>query len=76
MLIPWQMLESDTLQALLEDFVTREGTDNGDDTDLDTRSARARRALETGDAVIAFDADQQQCMLLARHQVPPEWLQD
>lgn len=74
MLIPWQMLQADTLQALIEDFVTREGTDNGDDSALAVRVERARRALQRGEAVIAFDADSGQCLLLARHQVPPEWL--
>ncbi|MCG0207585.1 YheU family protein, partial [Pseudomonas aeruginosa] len=28
------LLEADTLNNLLEDFVTREGTDNGDETPL------------------------------------------
>ncbi len=74
MLIPWQMLEANTLQALIEDFVTREGTDNGDDSALQARVALARHALEKRQAVIAFDAESGQCMLLARHQVPPEWL--
>ena len=74
MLIPWQMLEAETLQALIEDFVTRDGTDNGDDSELQTRVARARKALERKEAVILFDSDSGQCMLMARHQVPPELL--
>ncbi len=75
MLIPHQMLESDTLTRLIEDFVTREGTDNGDETPLDTRIARVRRALEKKQAVIVFDTDSQQCQLALRDQVPREWLQ-
>ncbi|MCO3187509.1 hypothetical protein FA223_30400, partial [Pseudomonas aeruginosa] len=39
MLIPHDLLEADTLNNLLEDFVTREGTDNGDETPLDVRVA-------------------------------------
>ena len=76
MLIPHTLLESDTLTRLIEDFVTREGTDNGDETPLDTRIARVRRALEKRQAVILFDADSQQCQLALREQVPREWLQD
>jgi uncharacterized protein YheU (UPF0270 family) len=76
MLIPHQMLEADTLIRLLEDFVTREGTDNGDDTPLETRVERARRALEKGEAVIVFDPDSQQCQLALREEVPKEWLED
>ena len=75
MLIPHQMLEAETLTRLLEDFVTREGTDNGDDTPLDIRVERARRALEKGQAVIAFDPDSQQCQLMLREEVPREWLE-
>ncbi|MBF7729520.1 YheU family protein [Pseudomonas sp. N040] len=74
MLIPPEMLESDTLTRLIEDFVTREGTDNGDDTPLQTRIARVRRALEKKQAVIVFDAESQQCQLALRDQVPREWL--
>ncbi|WP_220812851.1 YheU family protein [Pseudomonas paralcaligenes] len=76
MLIPHQMLEADTLTRLLEDFVTREGTDNGDDTPLQTRIERARHALEKGRAVIVFDPDSQQCQLALREEVPKEWLED
>ncbi|MDG9928862.1 MULTISPECIES: YheU family protein [unclassified Pseudomonas] len=76
MLIPHQMLEADTLTRLLEDFVTREGTDNGDDTPLQTRIERARHALEKGQAVIVFDPDSQQCQLALREEVPKEWLEN
>lgn len=73
MLIPYDLLEPDTLTRLIEDFVTRDGTDNGDETPLTTRVARVRRALEKGEAVIVFDADSQQCQLALRHEVPREW---
>lgn len=52
MLIPHDLLEADTLNNLLEDFVTREGTDNGDETPLNVRVERARHALRRGEAVI------------------------
>ncbi len=74
MLIPHHLLEADTLTRLIEDFVTREGTDNGDETPLDTRVQRVRRALHTGEAVIIFDPDSQQCQLALRRDVPKEWL--
>ncbi|GGM06425.1 YheU family protein [Pseudomonas asuensis] len=74
MLIPYDMLNPDTLGNLLEDFVTREGTDNGDETPLQTRVERARRALENGEAVIVFEPDSGQCQLMLRRDVPKEWL--
>jgi len=75
MLIPAEMLESDTLTRLIEDFVTREGTDNGDETPLETRIQRVRRALDKKQAVIVFDPESQQCQLALRDQVPREWLE-
>lgn len=45
MLIPYDQLEPDPLTRLIEDFVTREGTDNGDETPLQTRVLRVRHAL-------------------------------
>ena len=75
MLIPASLLEADTLTRLIEDFVTREGTDNGDDTPLQTRVQRVRRALDKGEAVIVFDPQSQQCQLALKRDVPREWLQ-
>ncbi|MDV7211868.1 YheU family protein [Azotobacter beijerinckii] len=74
MLIPYHLLEADTLTRLIEDFVTREGTDNGDETPLATRVQRVRQALESGEALIAFEPDSQQCQLMAKRDVPKEWL--
>lgn len=76
MLIPYDQLEPDTLTRLIEDFVTREGTDNGDETPLQTRVERVRHALNKGSAVIVFDADNQQRQLALKRDVPKEWLED
>ncbi|QLF92503.1 YheU family protein [Pseudomonas sp. ABC1] len=76
MLIPYEMLEPDTLTRLLEDFVTRDGTDNGDDTPFHIRTERARAALVKGQAVIVFDSESQQCQLALRQEVPKEWLEE
>ncbi len=76
MLIPQEMLEADTLTRLIEDFVTRDGTDNGDETPLETRVARVRRALDKGEAVIVFDVESEQCQLAMKRDVPKEWLEE
>ncbi|QGZ31735.1 YheU family protein [Stutzerimonas stutzeri] len=76
MLIPHDQLEPDTLTRLIEDFVTRQGTDNGDETPLHTRVERVRQALIKGTAVIVFDADHQQCQLALKRDVPRQWLED
>ncbi len=76
MLIPPDLLQAETLTGLIEEFVTREGTDNGDETPLDTRVLRVRRALDKGEAVIVFEPESQQCQLMLKRDVPKEWLQD
>lgn len=76
MLIPFAQLAPDTLTGLIEDFVTRDGMDNGDQTPLDVRIERVRHALEKNQAVIVFDAESQQCQLCLRRDVPQEWLDD
>lgn len=74
MLIPYQQLSQTALDGLIEDFVTRDGTDNGDDTPLQTRKQRVLAALEKRQAVILFDPDSQQCQLCLRHSLPREML--
>ncbi|MET1078283.1 MAG: YheU family protein [Pseudomonas sp.] len=76
MLIPPDLLQAETLTGLIEEFVTREGTDNGDETPLDTRVLRVRRALDKGEAVIVFEPESQQCQLMLKRDVPKEWLLD
>lgn len=76
MLIPYDQLEADTLTRLIEDFVTRDGTDNGDETPLETRVLRVRHALSKGQAVIFFDLDSQQCQLMLKHDVPKEYFDE
>ncbi|PIO91705.1 hypothetical protein CBI55_22860 [Pseudomonas syringae] len=75
MLIPYDQLEPDTLTRLIEDFVTREGTDNGDETPLQTRVLRVRHALTKAQAVIFFDLESQQCQLMLKHDVPKEFFE-
>ena len=72
MLIPDDQLHPDTLTGLIEDFVTRDGTDNGDETPLDTRVLRVRHALSKGQAFIVFDPESQQCTLMLKHDIPRE----
>ncbi|SNR90966.1 MULTISPECIES: YheU family protein [Pseudomonas] len=76
MLIPANMLQAETLTLLIEDFVTRDGTDNGDETPLQTRVLRVRQALDKGEAVIIFDPESEQCQLAMKRDVPKEWLND
>ncbi|WP_281648688.1 YheU family protein [Parendozoicomonas sp. Alg238-R29] len=55
MIIPWQQLEQPTLQNLIIEFVSRHGTDNGDDTELSMRTSQVLEQLRNGSAVIVWD---------------------
>lgn len=63
--IPHDLLDADTLQALIEEFVTREGTDyGGPEVDLSGKVAQIRAQLARGEAVITFDADSGTCNIV------------
>ena len=56
--IPWAQLAPATLEARIESFVLREGTDYGErEISLDQKVARVMRQLERGEAHILFDPD-------------------
>ncbi|PKM30278.1 MAG: hypothetical protein CVV07_07640 [Gammaproteobacteria bacterium HGW-Gammaproteobacteria-11] len=76
MLIPHELLDPQTLQALLEDFVTRDGTDNGYDVSLEQRVERLRRQIESGQVLIVFHPESGDTSLAHRRDVPAEYLKD
>ena len=76
MLIPYDMLDPDTLQRMLEDFVTRDGTDNGYDASLEQRVTTLRRQIERRQVVIVFHPDTGDTSLAHRRDVPAEMLAD
>lgn len=56
--IPWQKLTPEALQGLLEELVTRDGTDYGEvELSMEDKVARLRKALEEKRAVIAFSPE-------------------
>ncbi len=59
MIIPYEMLEQETLHCLIEEFVSREGTDNGYDEALSRRVAQILSRLKSGEMVIVFDQESQ-----------------
>ncbi|OON39305.1 hypothetical protein BTJ39_13560 [Izhakiella australiensis] len=55
MIIPWQQLEAETLNNLIEAFVLREGTDYGEqERSLEQKVADVRRQLQNGEAVLVW----------------------
>jgi len=54
--IPYTELTAETLDAIIEEFVLREGTDYGERVfDLESKCAAVRRQLERGEAELCFD---------------------
>ncbi|HDS1678828.1 YheU family protein [Pseudomonas sp. NC26] len=74
MLIPYDQLQPETLHNLMADFVSRDGTDGGDDTPEAVKIERVMRALKIGEAVFLYDVAYQQCILTLRSEVPAETL--
>ena len=62
--IPIEALSEDALNGLIEEFVTRDGTDYGfQEVSLDTKIQQVMRALRCGDAHILFDEDSQSAQI-------------
>tara|TARA_R110000772_G_scaffold31392_5_gene77545 strand:+ start:997 stop:1209 length:213 start_codon:yes stop_codon:yes gene_type:complete len=65
--IPYQELQADTLRSLIEEFVSREGTDYGVQIyDLNTKVLHVMKQLEQGKAFIDYDAESYSCNLILR----------
>jgi uncharacterized protein YheU (UPF0270 family) len=61
--IPPERLTPETLAALIEEFVTRQGTDLADSAE---KAAQVRRLLARGDIVIVFDEATQTCNIVPK----------
>jgi uncharacterized protein YheU (UPF0270 family) len=64
MIIPYTELEPDTLLALLEEIVTRDGTDYGEhELSTEQKVQRAKHLLEQNKAVIVYSELHETCTL-------------
>ena len=58
MKIPFESLSKMALQGLVDEFVTRNGTDYGaEECSLAEKRAAVMRQLESGEAVVVFDPE-------------------
>jgi uncharacterized protein len=72
MLIPWQDIDSETLNNLIEHFVLREGTDYGEqEITLADKVAHVRQQLIDGDAVVVFSELHETVNIMPRHELNP-----
>ena len=68
MKIPHQQLSNEALQTLVEEFVSRDGTDYGDsEVSLEQKSSQVIRMLDKGDVLIVFDAATESCTIVNKN---------
>lgn len=73
MIVPWKELDAHTLQNMIEEYVTRDGTEYGEqETPLETRVQQVRRHLEQGEAVVWFDEYAQTVNIVRRRDLPAD----
>ncbi|WP_415893395.1 YheU family protein [Neptuniibacter sp. PT8_73] len=67
MIIPYQELEPDTLTALIEEFVSRNGTDYGEyEFSLSDKVAQVKSLLQSGQVVILFSESTGLCNIVSK----------
>lgn len=70
MIIPWQQLSGDALRGLIEEFVTRDGTDYGEqEVSLERRVEQVMAQLRRGDVVLLFSESTGECSIVAKERV-------
>jgi uncharacterized protein YheU (UPF0270 family) len=63
--IPWDALSVAALRGIIEEFVTREGTEYGErDVSLDEKCETVMRQLQAGEVLITFNDEDQTCSLI------------
>jgi len=66
-LIPYDSLSLETLETILDDIVSREGTDYGDyDLSAAQKRGQALQSLKKGEAVLLFDTDSETIKMIPK----------
>lgn len=68
MRIPPTLLSPKTLRAVVQEFVTRDGTD---DSSVERRIETVMRQLDAGSVVLHFDEKTETCNILPVEEEPP-----
>jgi uncharacterized protein len=70
MKIPYDRLSPEALNGLIEEFVTRPGTDTGyTENTLEQNIDMVKRQLKRGDAVIVYNKNSQTANIVSRNQL-------
>ena len=65
LIIPHDQLSDEALHGVIEEFVTRDGTDYGEvEIPVETKIAQVMGQVKSGRAVIVFDPETESCTVL------------
>ena len=68
-IVPWKDLPPETLTNLIEEFVTRDGTDYGDqEIPTSTKVEQVRNQLKREDAFVVFDEVTESVSVMGKEQ--------
>lgn len=67
--IPPERLSPEILQAVIEEFISREGTDYGiSEVSLESKVDQVKRQVQRGEVVVTFDPETESCNLLTKRE--------
>lgn len=67
MIIPYQSISSDVLRAIIEEYISREGTDYGEhELSLEQKVQSLLPQIRAGEVLIVFDEMTESVQLLAK----------
>ena len=73
MIVPPEALSPQTLDALIEEFVTRDGAVHGHhDASMPQQTAAVMKLLSSGKAVILFDEQDESCTIVLKESLKPD----
>lgn len=68
MIVPYDQISPEALQGLIEEYITRDGTDYGEqEFSLAQKVKQVQQQIVKGDVVVVFDAATESVSLLTRH---------
>jgi len=73
LMIPHRQLSPEALQGLIEEFVTREGTDYGErEIPVPLKVEQLRHQLDLGTSLILYDTNDSRTTIVPSERLPPE----
>lgn len=68
MQVPYEEISDEALRGIALEFVSREGTDYGEDFDMDAKVDQVIGAIKKGKVIIYYNHTTQTCNLLTKRQ--------